>query len=258
MPFLRVLALVVIILLAATAGTSGQWFRFSTPKLPRLSDGTLNVDAATPRLPDGRIDLSGLWLKQTAGRTVLRPADGSALPFTDVGRKLYEQRRESNQMDLPSSRCLSNGIPLQLWIAVPFKILNAAPDLTVMLFEEFNHYRQIFTDGRQLIQGMDAPSWFGYSVGRWEGQSFVVTSHGFREESWLDLEGLPHSERLQLTERYLRPSFGKMTLQVTFDDPVMFTKTWTAAPIELRFVADTELMDRICENERDRAHLVGK
>jgi len=112
--------------------------------------------------------------------------------------------------------------------------------------------------GRQLIQGMDAPSWFGYSVGRWEGQSFVVTSHGFREESWLDLEGLPHSERLQLTERYLRPSFGKMTLQVTFDDPVMFTKTWTAAPIELRFVADTELMDRICENERDRAHLVGK
>jgi len=214
------------------------------------------VSSPAPRTADGKPNLSGMWMKAATSRTIVIPADGSPLPFTPTGEAIYEQRRATNQKDLPSSRCIAQGIPATLWVPVPFKIVTT-PGLTLMLFEEFRHFRQIFTDGRPFT-GEDAPSWFGYSVGKWDGDTFVVESRGFTDQSWLDLEGLPHSEALRLTERYRRKNVGTMEVQVGIEDDVMFTKPWTAAPVTLRLVTDTELLERICENEKDREHLVGK
>jgi len=139
-------------------------------------------------------------------------------------------------------------------VPVPFKIVTT-PGLTIMLFEEFRHFRQIFTDGRPFT-GEDAPSWFGYSIGKWEGDVFAVQSRGFTEQSWLDLEGLPHTEALSLAERYRRQSLGEMEVQITIEDDATYTKPWTAKAVPLRLVTEGELLERICENEKDREHMV--
>lgn len=117
-------------------------------------------------------------------------------------------------------------------------------------------YRQIFTDGRKLPEDQN-PTWFGYSVGKWEGDTLVVETTGFNEESWLDDGGHPHSDALHVTERFRRSNFGNMDIQFTIDDPKAYTKPWTAT-VRFQLLADTELIENICENEKDAAHLVGK
>ena len=136
-----------------------------------------------------------------------------------------------------------------------FKLVQK-PRLTLILFEEFNHFRQILTDGRRLPT--DAPAaWFGYSIGKWEGEKFVVETSGFNDRSWLDDYGLPHSEALHTTERFERRDFGHLDVEVTFDDSQMFTKPWSVT-LHFRLLPDTELLEDICDNERDAPHAVGR
>jgi len=132
---------------------------------------------------------------------------------------------------------------------LPFKILQA-PSVTVVLFEEFHKYRQIHTDGRQLPVDPD-PAWYGYSVGKWEGETFVAETAGFKEGSWLDNDGHPHTESLRTTERFRRADFGSMTLDVTIDDPKAYSRPWASQTIRFVLVPDTELLEHLCENNRE-------
>jgi hypothetical protein len=138
---------------------------------------------------------------------------------------------------------------------VMFKIVQT-PDETIILFEEFNHFRQIFTDGRSLPVEPQ-PAWWGYSIGRWDGTSFVVTTSGFNDRSWLDDTGHPHGEALKTTERFRRIDFGHMEMQVTVQDPEMYLAPFTAT-VRFDLQPDTELLENICENEKDSDHIVGK
>jgi len=130
------------------------------------------------------------------------------------------------------------------------------PGVTYLLYEEFNHFRQVFTDGRPLPADMQ-PAWFGYSIGKWEGDTFVVETAGYNDQTWLDDAGHPHTDQLRTIERFRRPDFGRMELQVTIDDPKAYTKPWTVT-IQLRFMPDTEMIEDMCDNEKDAAHAVGK
>jgi hypothetical protein len=134
----------------------------------------------------------------------------------------------------------------------PFKIMQT-PGVTIILLEAFNNWRQVFSDGRPLPRD-PVPSWLGYSIGRWEGDTFLVQSSGFNDRTWLDGRGTPHSEELLLTERFRRTNFGQMEVEYTFDDPKAFTRRWSTT-VKLLLQPDTELLDSQCENERDLAHL---
>jgi hypothetical protein len=138
---------------------------------------------------------------------------------------------------------------------VPFKILHTDRAL-IMLFELFSDYRQVFTDGRALPQDPN-PTWFGYSVGRWEADVLVVESIGFHDRKWLDLAGHPHSDALRMVERIRRLDYGHLEIQLTIDDPKAYRQPWTViVPFEL--MPEAELIEFICENEKDQPHLVGR
>jgi hypothetical protein len=126
----------------------------------------------------------------------------------------------------------------------------------VILHEEFNHYRQIFTDGRQVPENR-ASTYFGYSLGRWEGDTLVVDTKGFVNDTWLDFRGHPSTDSLHIVERYLRRDFGHMEIQFTIDDAKTYAKPWTVS-MSFDLLPDTELIEHICENEKDASHLGSK
>ena len=145
---------------------------------------------------------------------------------------------------------MPHGVPDAMTVAgLPFKILEM-PGVTVLLFEEFHKYRQIHTDGRKLPVDPD-PAWYGYSIGRWEGDTFVVETAGFREGSWLDNSGHPHSDALRITERFHRVNFGHLDLDVAIDDPKVYSRPWKSDTLRFTLQPDTELLEHLCENNRD-------
>ena len=126
-----------------------------------------------------------------------------------------------------------------------------------MLYEQDTSFRQVFVDGRKQ-PGDPQPSWLGYSVGKWDGDSLVIETAGFNDRSWLDAFGHPHSDAMHVTERFHRRDFGHMEVEITVDDPKTYTKPFTIK-VNQRLLPDTELLESFClENERDRTHLVGK
>ena len=244
--------------LACAIPASAQWQGHPTPGIPRTADGTPNLSAPAPRTANGGPDLSGIWL---ASRAVFNLSQalkrGETISFTAEGKRLFDERRATESKDDPSARCLPTGLPMRALLRTPFKILQV-PGATVILYESRTTFRQILTDGRPLPKEVDWPAWQGFSVGRWEGETFVVESAGFNGRAWLDQAGYPATTALRLTERFRRRDFGHMDLEMTIDDPPMYTKPWTIAA-ELVFQADTELLEFICEeNERDSSQLVGK
>jgi len=131
------------------------------------------------------------------------------------------------------------------------------PDVTVIIYEANSGLRQIFTDGRTLPKDPQ-PWWYGYSVGHWEGDTLVVESSGYRDLGWLDVEGSTLTESGKTIERFRRPDFGHLEIEITIDDPKAYTKPWTVT-VHQRIMADTELIEFVCaENDRDETHLVGK
>ena len=174
-----------------------------------------------------------------------RTINGAEIPFQPAALALYKKRLARESTGSPSERCRPKGIPAPMLPPVPFKIVQNAR-LTIVLFEEFNRFRQIFTDGRPKPR-LDILSWWGYSTGRWDGDTFVVDTVGFNDKTWLDKVGHPHTEALHTIERFRRIDFGHMQLELTIDDSKAYTKPWTVR-IPFEFVADTELMDDACEN----------
>ena len=128
----------------------------------------------------------------------------------------------------------------------PIKIVHTA-GLTILLQEEYQHFRQIFTDGRAFPADMQ-PAWYGYSVGRWEGEEFVIETAGFNNQGWLDLTPLTHSESLRTIERFRRPNVGSLQVQATINDPSKFSRVWKTQTISFRLVADADLVEYLCDN----------
>jgi hypothetical protein len=144
-------------------------------------------------------------------------------------------------------------VPRSDFVGYPFKILQV-PNMVVILYEAVHSYRQIFTDGRKFPEDMN-PGWFGYSIGRWEGDVFVVETTGFNDQGWIDNAGKPATDKLHVTERFVRKDFGHMDIQITIDDPKAYTKPWTVTQ-PLEFQADTELLEYICNENNKYFELV--
>src|SRR6266849_5745270 len=246
-----------IIVFVISAPLSAQWLNYPAPGVPRLPDGKPNLAAPAPKTPDGKPDLSGIWLTR-GGYTGniakdLKPGEVSFQPWAEA---LYKHRVATNGKDDPQAYCVLSGVPREHVVPYPFKILNTN-GMVVILYEALHSYRQIFMDGRALPKDPN-PTWMGYSIGRWEGDTLVVESAGFVDNNWLDNGGHPGTEAMHLTERFRRRDFGHIDLQITIDDPQAYTKPWSVN-LELTLTPDTELIEYVCnENEKDLGHLVGK
>jgi len=249
-----------VALVVLTTTLHAQWINHRSPNTPRLPDGSVNLSAPVPRAPDGKPDLSGVW--EVVGDRVM-PTDGrvrskyvydiaadlpGGAPFLPWAKAVHEERQKSLGVGAPTERCLPHGIPdAMLTRTLPFKIIQT-PGLTIILYEEFNNWRQVFTDGRALPVDPQ-PAWLGYSVGEWDGDTFVIHTAGFNDKSWLDAGGTPHTEALETTERLRRIDFGHMEIEFTFEDPKTFTKPWSAS-VRFNLLPDTDLLEFHCDNEK--------
>jgi hypothetical protein len=251
----RLIGFVASALVVGAAPAAAQWIRLPVPGTPRTADGKPNLSASVPKTADGKIDLTGIWVVASNKYLPNIAADGVEVPFRPEAEALYKRRRETNGVGRPTEQCLPHAVPDAALVGYPFKIVQT-PAVLVFLFEPFIDYRQIHTDGRALPKDPQ-PTWMGYSVGRWEGETLVADTTGFNDRTWLDDGGHPHSDALRVTERFRRKDFGHMDLQITIDDPKMYTKAWTVN-VPYNLVPDTELIEYVCENERDLPHMVGK
>ena len=239
-----------------------QLLNFRQPGIPRTPDGKPDLTAPAPRAPDGKPDLSGLWGGGPNPKPFAYMADviqdlKDEAIFRPAAEALYQKRLEDLGRDYPPLHCLPVG-PVQT-LGETYRIMQS-PTVVALLFNSIlnvgDDYRQIFLDGRELPRDPN-PTWHGYSVGRWEGDTLVIDTAGFNDRSWLDRAGHPHSERLHMTERLRRIDFGHLQVQVTFDDPETMTRPLTLQRVR-NYLADTEMQEQVCENERDSPHLVGK
>ena len=232
-----------------------QWIDFRTPGIPRTASGKPNLMAPAPRTPDGKPDLSGLWRPESTPYRfdlIQDPKDEDI--FRPAAELLFMKRVADFRRDDPVTHCLPGG-PSEI-LAGMYRIIQS-PTMLALLYEGGSgRYRQIFTDGRKLANDPN-PSWLGYSVGHWEGDTLVVETSGFNDRSWLDRAGHPHSESLRVTERFRRVDFGHMQFQITFDDPETLTKPLSIS-LAVSYAPDTEMLETVCENERDTVRLVAK
>ncbi len=250
---------IAILATALSAPSAAQWLNQPTPGIPRTAGGKPNLAAPAPRTPDGKPDLSGLWNKISPKYSRNIAADlkpGDVQPWAEA---LVQQRQEDLGKDYMNVLCVplgpgyttsadSTGAEMMKIVQTPGLILILNPDLT---------YRQIFLDGRAL-ENAPNPSWMGYSVGHWDGDTLVVESFGFNDRTWLDHDGHPHTEALRTTERYRRLDFGNLDLEVTFSDPGAYAKPWTVA-VRAELAADTELLEWVCnETGNGLEHWLGK
>jgi hypothetical protein len=241
---------------AFCAPLGAQWLDYPTPGIPRLPNGKPNLAAPTPRAADGKPDLSGIWKGPGGGgydRNIAR--DLSPRDIQPWAEALYQQRVRDMGRDAPRATCLPD--PFPYYHITDLARFIQTPTLIAILYQGSTNsiYRTIFTDGRELPKDPN-PTWLGYSVGHWEGDTLVVNTAGFNDKSWLDVEGHPHTEALRITERYRRRDFGHMDLDMTIDDPKAFTRPFSLK-IDQTFAADTDLLETICENDRSVPHMVG-
>ncbi len=274
--------------LAATAigaviapSLSAQWPPYPTAGVPRTADGRPNVSAAPPRAADGKPDLSGIWefVRPTPRVDVgVGGAGGTPLPngtipnirhqFWDIGfgrkeplpfqpwaAELRKKRMADNQKDNPDAHCLPLGFMQLHTHPAPRKIVQT-PGLIIIMWEANYGLRQIFLDGRPLPTNDPQPWWYGYSIGKWDGDTLVVETSGLKDDGWLDVQGSPFTDAAKVTERFRRVNYGNLEIDVTVHDPKAYTEPWTVT-IKQRLMLDTELMEFICaENEKDAQHYV--
>lgn len=251
----RSLATAIGLVFLMGSPTFTQWLKIPLPGTPRTPDGKADLMALAPRTPDGKPDLSGIWARTRGPAISTNIGTGVKVPFQPWGEALHKTRTENNNKGMPSERCLPHGITKAMSVFQPFKIIQT-PELILLLYEEFNHHRQIFTDGRGFPASR-APTYFGYSLGRWDADSLVVDTKGFVDEAWLDFGGHPATTALHLIERYRRRDFGHLEIDFTIDDPKAYVKPWTIT-MAYELLPDTELIEHICDNEKDAPHIVGK
>ena len=244
-----------VLLSAALVPVSAQWLHYPTPGIPRTPDGKPNLSAPAPKTADGKPDLSGIWAGTDDKYFRDLTTGGPPAPMLPWAEKLFKERKENLEKGHPSERCIGHGVT-DYDSQVSLRRVLQTPGIIGILFEGYNHYRQIFLDGRPLPTPTQ-PSYMGYSIGRWEGDTLVVETNGLNDQGWLDMEGHPQTETTHITERFRRRDFGHIDLQLTIDDPKAYTKPWSAN-VHWGYRPDEELIEAICENEKDLQHMVGK
>jgi hypothetical protein len=223
------------------------------PAVAAQLSSTPDGQRPAPRHSNGRIDITGLW---QGGGPIGNIADGlpkgETMPLLPEARRVLESRLSK---DDPQASCLPSGVPR---IApYPWRIVETPTHLFFLFEANIHSYRQIFMDGRPHPRDLD-PTWYGHSIGRWDGDTLVVDTVGFNDRFWFDFKGHPHTERLHVTERYTRTSATTLVNEITIDDPGAYSR-----PFTVRFTADLapagdELMEYICaENNQDISHLQG-
>ena len=255
----------------------GQWLRYPTEGIPRTPDGKPNLTAPAPRLADGKPDLSGLWHASQPrqcvdgkgnptpcgveiggsllGGNLGRNLPGGRLPYQPAAAKLFDERHAALSIDDPHVRCLPDNPPRAWTLPHLTKIIQTRTQLA-LLYEVNAMYRQIFIDGRPFPED-PTPAWNGYSVGHWQGDTLVVETRGFRDDLWIDTWGSPMSAAAKMTEKFSRPNFGALNIELTIDDPKNYTKPFTVMLSET-LEADTELVDEFClEGEKDTSACSG-
>jgi len=243
------------ILCVTAISLTAQWPTRPAPGVPRLANGKVNLAAPAPRTADGKPDLAGVWAVRNGGALFHITGDLKPEEILPWAAALYQQREEDYRRDTDGIRCLPPGPKAGIGVGgTPMKIIQS-PELIAVLYEYHTIFRQFFTDGRSLPEDPN-PTWMGYSIGHWEGDTLVVNTAGYNDKTTLDLAGHPHTEALRLTERYHRRDVGHLDLKVTFDDPKAYTRAWTI-PVEFNLMPDAQLLEYVCENERDSQHLVG-
>jgi hypothetical protein len=269
----------IVLALASSAHVAfGQWVTYPTPNVPRLADGKPDLKAPAPRQADGKPDFIGFWQPDrmrdcTAdlasrvrltkpckdGEKVTVPAGPASvpggLPLQPWAAELVKQRTADLSKDDPHNRCQPDNYPRVWWLPHYTKIFHV-PGEVLMLNEWNASYRQIYTDGRPLPE-LQHPIYSGYSIGKWEGDTLVITTKGFRESEWLDTPGTPITSAASMSERITRPNYGTLNLVITIDDPKAYTKPFTI-DMNLKIMVDTQMIDEFCmENERDSSRLLG-
>jgi hypothetical protein len=246
---------------------AAQWLHYPTANVPHTRDGKPNLSAPAPRLANGRPDFSGVWENdgydpnraeglaggppKTAFFDIANGMTG-APPYQPWAAELAKKRRADFSKDNPDARCLPLGALQMMAHPLPKKIIHT-PGVLAILHERNMEFRQIFTDGRRLPADRQ-PSWSGYSSGKWEGDVLVVQTAGLRDGLWADFNGSPLTDAATLTERIRRPTFGRLEVEVTVDDPKAYTRPWTIR-LQQHIALDTDLLEYAClENEKDVAH----
>jgi hypothetical protein len=260
------LTLLAGIVAAFSPSLSAQWPLHPLPGVPKGPDGKPALTAPAPRTADGKPDLSGIWMRSDqpeapSGQRTARPplaTFGNAgaglsggLPFQPWAAELRRKRTADRWVDNPDALCLPQG-PLQYHLDPQPRKIVYAPGQVLIIYESNYGLRTIYTDGRTLPpEGEPQPYWHGYSVGRWEGDTFVVESNNFRGDGWLDTTGSPYTEAAKITERFRRVSFGQLDIEFTLDDPKAYTRPFTVRVVQ-QIVADgSELIEFIChENQQ--------
>ena len=243
----------LIVLSASVSPLTAQWPSRPTAGVPRTSDDKPNLSAPAPRSADGKPDLSGVW-RIHKSYLLNAVSDLKAEDIQPWAATLYKRSADNFRNNTDGINCLPPGPKASISVGSPVKIVQT-PSLVIFLYEYQTLFRQVFTDGRGLPEDPN-PTWMGYSVGHWEGDTLVVTTTGYNERTSLDLGGHPHSEALRMTERFHRRDAGHIDLQVTIEDPKAYNRSWTL-PVDLDLMPDGELIEYICE-DRDKPHLVGK
>jgi len=229
-----------LILLASTSPLAAQWLTLSTPGIPRTLDGEPELSAPVPRTADGRPDLAGLWVPAEFAGSLFDPS-----AIHEWAQAAVVEAERSFFANNPRFQCLPSG-PAYLTAgstAGGLRRIVQSPSVIAFLYSDLV-YRQIFMDGREL-EPDPLPTWMGYSVGRWDNDTLVVESNGYNDKTWLHRRGLPHTERLRMTERYHRSDFGHMQMEITFEDPGTFDSPLQAV-IPMEYVADNELLETVC------------
>jgi hypothetical protein len=271
----------MVILGALSSALAAQWPPYPARGVPRTPDGKPDLTAPAPRTADGKPDFSGNWIR---GDGQLGPAGGGTLPgpaptfssgppvttFRDVAANvtgglplqpwaadLVKARRGENSKDNPDAHCLPMGLMQFHNHGMPRKMVQTS-GLIVIIYEANYGLRSIFIDGRSLPVNDPQPWWYGYSVGKWEGDTLVAETTGFRDGGWLDIIGHPMTDAAKVIERFRRPTVGTLEIDVTVDDPKAYTKPWTVR-VNQRLLLDTELMEFIClENQKFAEYLKGQ
>src|SRR5262245_47947708 len=232
-----------------------QWLDFRTPGIPRTADGKPNLTAPAPRTPDGKPDLSGLWQPEVNPYrfSVIQDLKDEAI-FRPAAQGIFQERVLNFRRDDPVTNCLPGG-PAETY-SVMYRIIQSSTAVTFLYESGTGRFKQIHMDGRKLPEDPN-PTWLGYSVGHWEGDTLVVESAGFNDRTWLDRVGHPHSEKLRVTERFRRVDFGHMPYEITYDDTETLTKPLSVS-LAMNYAADNDMLENVCnENNIDKTHLVG-
>ena len=277
------------VVVAFVPSLAAQWPAYVPPGTPKTADGKPNLDAPAPRTADGKPDFTGIWNNgfgavggfgrgRGAGPASAQGSGAASptlaettpplatffnvgagfpdgLPFQPWAKAELDRRRADNDKDNPDAHCLPMGL-LQFHEHVQPRKIVQTKDLVVIIYEANYGLRQIFLDGRKLPDNDPTPWWYGYSVGHWEGDTLVVETTNLRDGGWLDIWGSPLTDKAKITERYTRPKFGQLIIDVTntIDDPKTITRPLTfTQPNTL--TPDGDLLEYFCtDNEQDSAH----